>query len=167
MTATHLHLLTNHFPIIGLLIGGCICLVVSYIKHPERQQIVQLLAVWVVLVSAGIGHFSAEQGEAALHEQRQASRQTKIRLDQQEVSTVLDDFTQNRLQQHIEAAEAGHFSLPLLVGLSGLWLIGRHRGWLLTGHCVFWWMYTLGVWATWAWHGWVGYLGGHIRHLNL
>jgi hypothetical protein len=167
MSATHLHLLTNHVPIIGLLIGGVLAVLVAFVRNPDKQEFLRQLVAGLVLASAAIGHFSAEQGEAALQEYRQPRSLTSGRLDQIDIVIHPQANDDNRLQRHVEAAEAGHFSLPLLVLLCGLWLTGRWRGWMLLGSASVWWLLTLIIWGVWLWHGWVGYLGGQIRHLNL
>jgi small neutral amino acid transporter SnatA (MarC family) len=144
MDAVHLHLIINHLPILGTIIGFFVLLYALLVKSRETR-----IAAAGILLAAGIGGFIAnESGEGA-----------------EERVEELAGINEPAMEAHEESAET---AMPFLLAtsvLAAVSLIGeflkkqwaRYTIMLLT-------VAALGAAVASSYAGW---LGGQIRHTEL
>ena len=144
MDQTHLHLLINHLPIFGSILGA---LVLAYGLLTKTLQ--TTIAAYLVLIISSIGAFIANQtGEAA-----------------EETVENMQGISENLIKEHEESAEIALIAMIILAILSLIALFVAYKkssysyslGWftLIVALVAF------GIIAR------TGYLGGQIRHSEI
>lgn len=144
MNATHFHLLLNHFPIIGTLIGSAL-LIWGFIKKQDNIKMAAC-AIIVVMALAAIPVFLT--GEPA-----------------EEAVENLPGIAENIIEEHEEAAEFAIWVLGLTGFMALLSLIGSRLKHKLVNIAL-----TLTLILSIAGFGAMartGYTGGQIRHTEL
>ncbi len=143
MDLAHLHLLINHFPIVGTIIGTFIMLFALVKKEKNLQRAV--LVLWVVL--AALSPLVMNTGEEAEH---------KV----EEMAGISDDS----IHEHEEAAEYAYW-LMIGLGVISLAALALHKmgsDILLATKISF----VISLFAATAMVR-TGYLGGLIRHIEV
>ena len=143
MDLTHLHLLLNHFPIIGTLIGVGLMAYALFRKEENLQRAVLLLWVLMTLVTPVV----MKTGEEA-----------------EETVERITGVTKTAIHEHEEAAEV---ALWLMIGLgvvSLAALVLNYRKSNIRTITLFAFVLSLAVSAAMAR---TGYLGGLIRHTEI
>lgn len=142
MDATHVHLLLNHFPIIGTLIGAAVMLW-GMIRHDKTIRAVAAVIVMAMAVMAIPVYLTGEPAEERV----------------EHVSGVSEAM----IEEHQEAAELA-IVVMAVAGLSSLLalLLQYRSGSKIPFAIAF--VLTLGAFAAMAW---AGYNGGQIRHSEL
>lgn len=142
MDATHVHLLLNHFPIIGTLIGAAVMLW-GMIRYDKTIRAVAAVIVMAMAVMAIPVYLTGEPAEERV----------------EHVSGVSEAM----IEEHQEAAELA-IVVMAVAGLSSLLalLLQYRSGSKIPFAIAF--VLTLGAFAAMAW---AGYNGGQIRHSEL
>lgn len=144
MNAPHLHLLLNHFPIIGTLLG----LGVMFFGFLRRSDDVKITALWIWLIMGILAIPVLLTGEPA-----------------EEAVEGLAGVSENFLHEHEEAGETA-FWIVAAAGLLSLFALFRFRSkpaWLQTMVLIT----TLVAGVGFASMAYTGYLGGKIRHSEI
>lgn len=143
MDLAHLHLLINHFPIVGTIIGTVIMLYALIKKVKNLQRTV--LVLWIVL--AAISPIVMNTGEEAEHKVEEMA-----------------GISENAIHEHEEAAE---YAFWLMIGLGvislaaiSLYKMGSDIS-MATKIC-----FAISILAATAMIR-TGYLGGLIRHTEI
>jgi uncharacterized membrane protein len=141
MNAAHLHILINHFPIIGLIFSLGIFLVAAVRKRPDLARTALVMLVVVALISIAV-YLTGEPAE--------------------EIVESLPGTSETILERHEEAGLIALVALEVLGALSLLVLIAHRRPQPLPG----WLLYTLLVLAVvvTGWVAWTSSIGGQITH---
>jgi uncharacterized membrane protein len=139
MDYAHLHLILNHFPIIGTIIGSALMAYALYAAEIKMQK--SILFLWIVF--AALTPLVMNTGESA-----------------EEVVEKIPGVSEVAMEEHEEAAE---ISLWMMVGLGlisigALFTSGKPAG---KNVALFAFFFSLIVFASMAR---TGYLGGQIRH---
>lgn len=139
MDYAHLHLILNHFPIIGTIIGSALMAYALYAGEIKMQK--SILFLWIVF--AALTPLVMNTGESA-----------------EEVVENISGVSEAAMEEHEEAAE---ISLWLMIGLGlisigALFTSGKPAG---KNIALFAFFFSLLVFASMAR---TGYLGGQIRH---
>ncbi len=144
MDSTHLHLILNHFPIIGTLIGTGV-MVFAYLYHAEPTKKAALW-IWVVMAVIAIPVFLT--GEPA-----------------EETVEGLAGVSETMIEQHEEAAQ---IAIWLMEALGVFSLVALFAGFryevftkTMTSIALVLSLITFGMMAR------TGYLGGQIRHTEI
>lgn len=144
MNGTHLHLLLNHFPIIGTLVA---CGLMAWALAKKNSQLKNISAVLIIIMAAFA--FVADQtGEQAEHALK-----------------GYPGITRASIHEHEEAAEpamAAHM-LAALLCIGFLWTEKRK---LPAAKNIFIACFAVSV-VAWGLMARTGYLGGQIRHSEL
>lgn len=140
MNAAHIHLMLNHLPIVGLLIGFIILLPATW-----RQSATLLQTVWILFIAlAVIGLAVAKSGEGA-----------------EELLEKIPGVDHRLIHEHEEYAEKSVYLLMLLGALSAIhWTLFKRGKWN-HWHGISLLIVALGALIYLAW---VAYTGGLIRH---
>jgi len=144
MTQTHIHLLINHLPIFGSLLGGFV-LVYGLLTKSNHTKIAAYLVLIISSISAVITNFTGEAAEESVEN--------------------IAGVSKNLISEHEEAAEFAIIILILLgvFSLIGLFLTARKSpflkpiGWITLLVAVF----SFIIIAR------TGYIGGQIRHTEI
>jgi uncharacterized membrane protein len=144
MNYAHLHLILNHFPVIGMVIGFCLLGVALIIKSEQLKKIVFGIFVAIALLAIPV-YFTGEPAE-------------KIVENLPGVSDTL-------IETHEEFALFSMIAMEItgLAALIGLFLFHSGRaisGWFTTA------LFTVSL-VTVALMGWTANLGGQIRHTEI
>jgi len=110
MNAPHIHLLINHLPIIGLIIG--VLVVISGLLL--KKQTVSSVGLWITLVAGISSYPTMYSGGAAEHY-----------MDKKESDY---DLSHDLIHEHEEAAELAFWPCIVTGALAGLALIGNRKG---------------------------------------
>ena len=108
MNAARIHLLFNHFPVVGLFIGICIFAYALIKKEHLFEQAAKIIFIVSALICVGV-FFSGEGAEEIIEE-----------LD--------PNINHELIHEHEEAGEAAFYLMIALGVLSMLSLLGRNRG---------------------------------------
>ena len=144
MFIVHVHLLLNHFPILGVTFG-LLMLVAALILRSADLRRASLAIFILTAAAAGLAYFTGEESEEALQ--------------------GVAGFTQATILRHDDAA---WYSLMMsivlgVVALAGLWRFRAPAApprWFTATAL------TLAI-ATSGLMVWTGWIGGQIRHLEL
>ena len=143
MDFAHLHLLINHFPIVGTIIGTFIMLFALIKKERNLQRVV--LVLWVVL--AALTPLVMNTGEEAEHKVEEMA-----------------GISENSIHEHEEASEYAYW-LMIGLGVISLAALSLHKmgsDILLATKISF----VISLFAATAMVR-TGYLGGLIRHVDV
>lgn len=142
MDATHVHLLLNHFPIIGTLIGAAVMLW-GIVRDDKSIRAVSAVIVVAMAVMAVPVYLTGEPAEERVEH--------------------LAGVSEAMIEEHEEAAGVAIVLLAVagLASLAAL-LLQYRSGSKISFALAF--VLTLGAFASMAW---VGYYGGQIRHSEL
>jgi uncharacterized membrane protein len=143
MDFAHLHLLINHFPIVGTIIGTFIMLFALIKKEKNLQRVV--LVLWVVL--AALTPLVMNTGEEAEHKVEEMA-----------------GISENSIHEHEEASEYAYW-LMIGLGVISLAALSLHKmgsDILLATKISF----VISLFAATAMVR-TGYLGGLIRHVDV
>jgi hypothetical protein len=146
MDAVHLHLLTNHVPILGGAFGLLLLAVTFFLRTPSQQL---RNAAYLILVVSALGAFVADaSGEGA-----------------EEAVEHLAGISRYPLEEHEEAAPfaVGLSALAGVLSLAGLGLSVFRPAW--NGRMAL--AVSLAALLAFASSARVGWLGGKIRHTEL
>jgi hypothetical protein len=141
MVATHVHLLLNHMPPVGVLVAGLLFVIASGTRIVPLQRFsLALLAAFAVM--AVPVYFTGESAE--------------------QLTRHLVGVSQPMVEQHEEAAVVALITMEFLgagalLGLVLLWREMALPGSFTVGLVILL-VFTTGLF------GWTGYLGGQIRH---
>ena len=141
MNATHLHLITNHMPILGFALSAIALIWGMYTK--SRNTL--LLAFTLIFISAVGGFIAGNTGEAA----------------EEAVENIIG-ISHDAIHEHEEAAEA---AMPFVIAsgvlslFSGFLLIKNHK---FSGIAQ--WVLLLTIFTASSLSARAGLLGGKIRH---
>lgn len=142
MDATHVHLLLNHFPILGTLIGAAVMLW-GMVRHDKTIRAVAAVIVMAMAVMAIPVYLTGEPAEERVEH--------------------LAGVSEAMIEEHEEAAELA-IAIMTVAGLASLLaLLLQYRSGSKVPFAIAW-LLTLGAVAAMAW---VGYYGGQIRHSEL
>ncbi|QQS27874.1 MAG: hypothetical protein IPM47_13440 [Sphingobacteriales bacterium] len=144
MDVTHLHLLLNHFPIIGTLIG-CVVLIFGLLK---KSREVQLVACYLLIVMAFVSYPVMETGEGA-----------------EDTVEKIAGVSETIMHNHEEAAESA-FTVMIITGILSLLSVILH---FLKKSYFIWSAIITSIVAAVAF-GFManaGYIGGQIRHTEI
>jgi hypothetical protein len=141
MTATHVHLVLNHVPILGVLFAGALFLIAAALRSTQFQRVALAVAV-VAALSAVPVYLTGEPAEDAVEHAAGVSE------------TVID--------RHADAAEAALIAVAVLGAISLLGIVGWWRAAALPAPLVA--SVLLVAAVTGGLFAWTGYLGGQIRH---
>lgn len=144
MNYTHVHLLLNHFPIIGTLLGGIIMVFGLFSKSKTTQK--SALGLWVLMALAAIPVMLT--GESA-----------------EEAVEHLPGVSEGLIGQHEEMAELAFWAMEALGGISLLVLIFSYFNKRLTGAATI--ATTVLAVIVFGLMARTGYLGGQIRHTEI
>ncbi len=141
MNGAHLHLLINHFPIVGLVFSLGVLVVATARRRPDLARTGLVMLVVVALISIAV-YLTGKPAE--------------------EIVESLPGTSDRLLERHQEAGLIAFIALEVLGAFSLLSLIAHRRpqpfpSWLL---------YTLLVLtlAVAGWVGWTSSIGGQITH---
>ena len=142
MDATHVHLLLNHFPIVGTLIGAAVMLW-GIVRHDKTIRAVAAVIVMAMAVMAIPVYLTGEPAEERVEH--------------------IAGVSEAMIEEHQEAAELA-IVVMAVAGLSSLiaLLLQYRSGSKVPFAIAF--ALTLGAFAAMAW---AGYYGGQIRHSEL
>ena len=143
MNAAHLHLITNHLPVLGLAFSALALIWGMYRK--SRNTL--LLAFFLILISAIGGFIAGNTGEAA-----------------EEAVERIIGISHEAIHEHEEAAEAAmpfNIASGILSLLAGFLLLKNHK---YSG--ISQWVVLLIVLTGCALSARAGWLGGKIRHIQ-
>jgi len=144
MNATHFHLLLNHFPIIGTLIGTII-IIYGFITHDLKIKILSAYIITVMSLIAVPVYLTGEPAEETVEH--------------------INGISENSIELHEEAAE---FAIVLMsiTGALALFSIILSKQKPALAHKTF---FVLLVFSFFSFAAMarVGYLGGKIRHTEL
>ncbi|NJB86783.1 putative membrane protein [Lewinella marina] len=140
MNAADLHLILNHFPIIGAFFGVAFMGYGYYTKNETILSAAKVVFIFIALMTIPV-YFTGEPAEHAVEE--------------------LGGFSHDQIHEHEDAAVWGFVAVLIVGALSGfsLWK-QRNPGWLNAAILVAG-LITLAIMA------YVGYEGGQIRHQEL
>lgn len=141
MNQTHLHLVLNHLPIVGVMLSGVLLAIALLLKNGQFQRV--CLALLVVFALVAIPVYLT--GESAEHAAKRSAGVSKALVE-----------------QHEEAAKVTLVAVEILGGAALLAALVTWRAVVISGAfgaIVL--VLTFGASALFAW---TGYLGGQIRH---
>ncbi len=141
MSQAHLHLIINHLPIMGAMLGALV-LIYGLFKKSEDTQAAAYGVLLIAALGAGVAYFTGEPAEEAIED--------------------LPGIVKASIEQHEEFAMLGLLSMILLGLLACIGLYFIYKKSSLTFRfakvvmivCVI----AFGL------IGWTAYLGGKIRH---
>jgi uncharacterized membrane protein len=141
MNGAHLHLVLNHFPVIGLVFAVGLLAVAQFRRNPELARVAAASLVVVAAVSI-IVYMTGEPAEEIVEE--------------------LPGMSHDLIEAHEEAALIALFLLEGLgvLALAGLFFFRDPKPlpkWFVPG------LLAMSLIAV-AWVGWTSHLGGHISH---
>ncbi len=144
MNLTHLHLLLNHFPIVGTLIGGLI-LLYGVLKNQSQAKSIGSMIIFIMAILAIPVFFTGEPAEESVEH--------------------LQGISKSLIHEHEEAAELAIWVMGLagLLSISSLFMQWKQSLWaskLFMLTCLIT-LISFGLMAR------VGNLGGKIRHTEL
>lgn len=146
MDAVHIHLLTNHIPILGSAFGLLLLLITFFLRAPSQQL---RNAAYLILVVSALGalvaNFSGEGAEEAVER--------------------LAGVSHDAIEEHEDAAPfaVAWSALAGVLALAGMLLSAFRPAW--NGRMA--WAVTLAALLAFATSARVGWLGGKIRHTEL
>lgn len=144
MDASHIHLLLNHFPILGTLIASGILLWGIYQKNHAIKMLAAALLVAMALIAIPV-YLTGEPAEETIEH--------------------LPDFVESTVELHEDAALVALIIMELTGAVAlGVFIIGLWRG--IASNAGFYWVLGLSL-VTCIAMARVGYLGGQIRHTEL
>lgn len=139
--SAHLHLLTNHFPVIGLIIVFLVLLYGVFRKNNEIIRLSMILTIIIALITI-ITYTSGEKASQLIEGQ--------------------EGVNEEMIDEHEEFAETAFLFMEILGGLS---LVGLF---LFKGNDTKKWMiglvYMLLMLGVISMMGWTAHLGGQIKH---
>jgi hypothetical protein len=141
MTATHVHLILNHVPVLGVLLAGVLLVAASWLRSTAFQRLA-LVGLVVFALTAIPVYLTGESAEDAAERAGGAS--------------------ETAIERHEDAATGAFVAVEVLGGLALLSLLAIGRGPAVSGIVT-----TVVLVATLVTSGlfaWTGYLGGQIRH---
>ena len=142
MDLTHIHLLLNHFPIVGTLIGGGVMLWGMARNQKTMQAVAAVIVIAMTLMAVPV-YLTGEPAE--------------------ELVENIPGISENALEEHEEAAELAIWVMAAagMASLAGLLL--RYRSSSKVPFTIA----TILTFLAFAAMARVGYLGGQIRHTEL
>ncbi|MFZ1452703.1 MAG: hypothetical protein WAT20_08365 [Ferruginibacter sp.] len=144
MNQTHIHLLLNHFPIVGTLIGSCLLLWGIIKKNDHTKSIAAFLLATMALVAIPV-FLTGEPAEESVEK--------------------ISGVSENMISLHEEAAEIGIW----LMGITGIIsLVALFMAWKKQkqANLVFLIAFIISA-VSFASMARTGYLGGQIRHTEI
>lgn len=144
MNLTHLHLLLNHFPIVGTLIGGLV-LVYGVFRNQTQAKTIGSMIIVVMAILAIPVFLTGEPAEESVEH--------------------LQGISKSIIHAHEEAAELAIWVMGLagLLSLVSIFMQWKQSPW---ANKLF--MFTMLITITsFVLMAWVGNLGGKIRHSEL
>lgn len=142
MDLTHVHLILNHFPIIGTLIGGCVLLYGVLFSRKTVQAVGAVIVVVVALIAIPVNLTGETAEETVEH---------------------LPGVSENYVEAHEESAETAIFITVAAGAASLLALFFRKR----PSSRVFFSVAAVLTLVAFAAMARTGYLGGLIRHTEI
>ncbi len=119
MNAAHSHLIINHFPIIGLILG----IIVLLIGVLAKSSITRRVGLLLFIIAGITAQISDATGEGAEHLVEQATEQRTISLDCPDaIQTTLENTEETKTLIHIHEEHAEEM-MPLMWGIFALSLI--------------------------------------------
>lgn len=144
MNNAHIHLIVNHLPIVGLLIGTLILISGLVLRKPD----VKFTALWVYVFSAITAFLAFQSGERA-----------------EEVIEHLPGISESLIHRHEEYAESFLLLSLVLGGLSMLSIVALWKNFKYSQYLIF---LNLGLAiATGVSAKYTGTSGGEIRHTEI
>ena len=144
MDASHIHLLLNHFPILGTLIATVILLWGIFQKNHAIKMLAAAVLVAMALIAIPV-YLTGEPAEEKIEH--------------------LPDFVESLVELHEDAALVALIIMELTGAVAlGAFFLGIRRG--IASNSGFMWVAVLSVVSCIAMAR-VGYLGGQIRHTEL
>ena len=144
MDSTHLHLILNHFPIIGSVIAVFILMYGSYRDYIPLQKVSLVLMVILAIIAIPVFLTGEPAGESVEN---------------------LPGVTEALIEAHEEAAELAIWVMEFtgLLAFVALWLLtGQKKAANISVYLV-----ILAGWLSFAMMARTGYLGGQIRHSEI
>lgn len=144
MDSTHLHLILNHFPIIGSVIAVFILMYGTYKNYIPLQKVALLLIVVLSIIAIPV-FLTGEPAEESVEN--------------------LSGVSELLIEDHEEAAELSIWVMEFtgVLAFVALWLImGKKKSAALTVYLV-----IVAGWLSFAMMARTGYLGGQIRHSEI
>ena len=144
MNLTHLHLLLNHFPIVGTLIGGLV-LVYGVFRNQSQAKIIGSMIIVIMTIIAIPVFFTGEPAEESVEH--------------------LQGISKSLIHEHEEAAELAIWVMGLagLLSLASLFMHWKQSTWSNKLFILAMLVAILSFFSM----AWVGNLGGKIRHTEL
>ena len=144
MFIVHVHLLLNHFPILGAAFGLVTLVAALYFRSADLRR-ASLVVFMLTAAAAGLAYFTGEESEEALQ--------------------CAAGFAQATILRHDDAA---WYAMMVAIGLGVLALVGlwRYRGSAATPRWFGPTVLALAI-VTSGLMIWTGWIGGQIRHSEL
>lgn len=141
MNLAHLHLLLNHFPIIGTLIGIGFMGYAYFRKDDKIGNAAHVLFIVMALITIPV-FYTGAPAEHLLED-------------------IVPNISHETIHDHEEAADFSFYAMLLLGGLSffSLWKKRNNRTWNM--------IVLIGAIAVFGLMARVGYLGGQIQHAEI
>lgn len=144
MAATHLHLMLNHVPVLGVVFAGLLLGTALWYRSPQFQRLALVTMVGCALVAVPV-YLTGEGAE--------------------ETVEGLPGVAEATIERHADAAAASVVAIGILGGLALVGVFAFRKAAAVPR------LFAAGLLAltltTTGFFAWTGYLGGQIRHTEL